>query len=136
MKVYKYIIIGGGMTGSAAVKAIRNNDPDGKIAMFSEEQYEPYDRPPLSKGLWSGQETAKIFHSVHEKSVDLYLETTINKIDPEAKKITDDKGQDYSYDKLLVATGGHPIQLPGAPDGVISYRTLDDYKALKVQLAP
>ena len=136
MKVYNYIIIGGGMTGSAAVKAIKNNDPDGKIAMFSEEQYEPYDRPPLSKGLWSGQETAKIFHSIPEKSVDLYLKTTINQIDPEAKKISDDKSQDYTYDKLLIATGGHPIQLPNAPEEVISYRTLDDYKALKELLAP
>lgn len=136
MKNYKFIIIGGGMTGSAAVKALRNCDPQASIAMFSDEPYEPYDRPPLSKGLWSGQETEKIFHSISESDIDLYLDTKITKINPQEKMVTDDNGQGYTYQKLLIATGGQPIKLPEVPEGIIFYRTLDDYKALNDQLAP
>ena len=55
MKQYKYIIIGGGMTGSSAVMGIRKNDQEGTIAMFSDEIYPPYNRPPLTKGLWDGK---------------------------------------------------------------------------------
>jgi len=136
MQKFKYIIIGGGMTGSAALQSIRENDPDGSLALFSDEKYIPYDRPPLSKGLWSGKETSEIFRSLPEEAIDLYLETEITKINPEEQKITDENGQDYHYQKLLLATGGHPIQLPDAPQGVITYRTLDDYKTLQAQLKP
>ncbi len=60
MKEYKYIIIGGGMAGSSAVMGIRKNDPRGSIALFSEEQSAPYNRPPLTKGLWDGKDIKSI----------------------------------------------------------------------------
>ena len=40
----------------------------------------------------------------------------------------------YEYRRLLLATGGEPRRLPGAPEGVIYLRTLDDYRATR-QLA-
>ena len=47
-----YIIVGGGMTADAAVHGIRDVDSSGSILMFCAEKDPPYDRPPLSKGLW------------------------------------------------------------------------------------
>ena len=136
MQKYKYIIIGGGMTGSAALKALKESDPQGRIAMFSDEPYEPYDRPPLSKGLWAGKDPEKIFHKLPEHGFDLFLSTKITEIDPDQQTIIDDKGHEYNYQKLLLATGGQPIQLPDVPKGVIAYRTLEDYKTLQTQLKP
>jgi NADPH-dependent 2,4-dienoyl-CoA reductase/sulfur reductase-like enzyme len=49
---YQYLIIGGGMTAHAAIGGIREVDPDGTIGLISAEPYPPYDRPPLTKGLW------------------------------------------------------------------------------------
>lgn len=49
MKHYKYLIIGGGLTGDGAVRGIRELDTEGSIGMFSMEPDPPYTRPSLSK---------------------------------------------------------------------------------------
>lgn len=131
MKEYKYIVIGGGMTGSSAVMGIRKNDPDGKIAMFSQEPYKPYNRPPLTKGLWDGKEVEDIIRPIEKYDVDLFLKTKIKKINPVKKLVRTANGKKFQYKKLLIATGGKPIQLPDMPDDVISYRTLSDYQTLE-----
>jgi 3-phenylpropionate/trans-cinnamate dioxygenase ferredoxin reductase component len=52
---YTYLIIGGGMTADASVEGIRQIDPNDSIGLISAEPHRPYDRPPLSKGLWKGK---------------------------------------------------------------------------------
>ncbi len=131
MKNYKYIIIGGGMTGFAAVKGIRENDTEGSLAMFTKEPYEPYDRPPLTKGLWADKDIESIKHPLDQFHVDLYLETAIESIHPDLKQVNTDSGEDYGYEKLLIATGGDPIHLPGTPEEVIYYRTRSDFHHLQ-----
>ena len=54
MPHYTYLIIGGGMSADAAVHGIRQRDAHGAIGLISAELDPPYDRPPLSKGLWQG----------------------------------------------------------------------------------
>ena len=73
MKNYKYVIIGGGMAGSAAVMGIRKNDASGSIAMFSNESFPPYNRPPLSKGLWGKMKVDDIFRPMEKFNIDLNL---------------------------------------------------------------
>lgn len=133
MREYKYIIIGGGMTGSAAVMGIRKNDPEGAIAMFSREQYHPYNRPPLTKSLWDGKQISDIIRPIEQYHIDLFLETNINQINPKEKWIKAENGDQFQYEKLLMATGGYPIQLPDSPEDVIYYRTLKDFHTLKEQ---
>ena len=48
----KYLVVGGGMTADAAVKALRRSDPSGSVLLVGREAHAPYKRPPLSKGLW------------------------------------------------------------------------------------
>jgi 3-phenylpropionate/trans-cinnamate dioxygenase ferredoxin reductase component len=131
MKSYKFIIIGGGMTGSAAEMGIRKNDPDGSIAMFSKEPFQPYNRPPLTKGLWDGKDVESIVRPMGQYQVDLFLETPIEQIIPDQKQVRTTGGETFGYEKLLLATGGDPIRLPGMPDGVIAYRTRVDYHLLE-----
>ena len=131
MEKFKYIIIGGGMTGSAAVMGIRKNDQDGSIAMFTKEPYGPYNRPPLTKGLWDGKKLEDIMRPIEKYDIDLYLETAIGSINPGQKEVITNNGEKYQYEKLLIATGGDPITLPDLPEGVISYRTRQDYEELK-----
>ena len=66
---YRYLIIGGGMTGDAAAKAIRERDPDGSIVLVGDEQHAPYARPPLSKALWKGKEEDSIWRKTEEHGV-------------------------------------------------------------------
>jgi len=129
---YRYLIVGGGMTGDAAVKGIRSRDPDGSIALVGEEQHPPYARPPLSKALWKGKDEDSIWRGTDQHDVDLKLGRRIVSLDLDAKQATDDAGETYSYDRLLLATGGQPRRLPDAPEGVIYFRTLDDYHQLRV----
>jgi 3-phenylpropionate/trans-cinnamate dioxygenase ferredoxin reductase component len=131
MKNYKYLIIGGGMTGDAAVKGIRERDADSSIGMISAETDKPYSRPPLTKGMWKGRPFEKIWRGTDKHNVDFNLGRTVNRIDPAAKRVQDLEGEEYGYEKLLLATGGSTNKLPFDAQDVIYYRTLKDYLHLR-----
>jgi NADPH-dependent 2,4-dienoyl-CoA reductase/sulfur reductase-like enzyme len=128
---YRYLIVGGGMTADAAVQAIRARDPNGTIAVLCGENHPPYDRPPLSKKLWTGAPLDKIWRKTEQTGVDVLVGTRAVRGDAAKKTITDERGEVYGYEKLLLATGGAPRRLPSADDGVIYFRTLDDYQGLR-----
>jgi 3-phenylpropionate/trans-cinnamate dioxygenase ferredoxin reductase subunit len=131
MKTTRYLIVGGGMTGDAATQGIRDHDADGPITLVGSEPHPPYKRPPLTKGLWSGGDEAKIWRGTADRGVDLVLGRTIVSVDLDAKHATDDAGDEYAWEKLLLATGGTPRRLANADDDVVYFRTLDDYRKLR-----
>ena len=131
MEHYTYIIIGGGMTGDAAVRGIRELDPAGSIAMIGYETDMPYARPPLTKGMWKGRPFAKVWRGTDKLNVTFYLGREATKLNPTAKRVRDDHGDEYTYDKLLIATGGSPIHLPFGDEHIIYYRTLQDFERLR-----
>jgi NADPH-dependent 2,4-dienoyl-CoA reductase/sulfur reductase-like enzyme len=138
---YKYIIVGGGLAGASAVEGIREKDKDGRILLVAREGALPYNRPPLTKGLWSGDEKVKdIF--VHDdafyrdNAVDLLRGSRVERIDPAAKTVRLSGGASHSYESLLLATGGEPrrLNITGAnAQGILYYRTLADYEAIRPQ---
>ena len=73
MEHYKYLIVGGGMTADAAVNGIREADRDGSIGLICSEQNPPYNRPPLSKGLWKGEAPDTIWRGTEKADVTLHL---------------------------------------------------------------
>jgi 3-phenylpropionate/trans-cinnamate dioxygenase ferredoxin reductase subunit len=131
MAKYKYLIIGAGMTADAAVRGIRELDHDGEIGLIGDDPNPPYNRPSLSKGLWKGKALDSIWRRTQQFSVNLHLGRTVTSIDPQNKRVRDDQGNEYQYEKLLLATGGTPRRLPFGPPEVIYYRTLDDYQHLR-----
>jgi 3-phenylpropionate/trans-cinnamate dioxygenase ferredoxin reductase subunit len=131
MKHYDYLIVGGGMTGDAAVRGIRELDPDGSIGMIGDETDMPYARPPLTKGMWKGRPFERIWRGTDKFSVEFHLGRHATELDPDTKRVRDDKGDEYTYDKLLLATGGTPNQLPFGEEQIIYYRTLQDYIHLR-----
>jgi len=131
MKDFHYLIIGGGMTADAAVKGIRSLDKKRSIAIISNDVHPPYSRPPLTKGLWKGDEESTIWKKTEEHDVTIILSRNATQINPQNKTVKDDLGEEYSYSKLLLATGGVVNQLPFNAHGIIYYRTYDDYKTLR-----
>ncbi len=131
MKQYKYLIVGSGMTADAAVRGIRELDPNGSIGMIGSEADMPYARPPLSKGMWKGRPFEKIWRGTEKLGVDFHLGRKVTELDPTAKRVRDERGDEYAYDKLLLATGGAPIRLPFGDEHIIYYRTLQDYQRLR-----
>jgi len=129
---YPYLIIGGGMTAAAAVQGIRTTNFSSKIGIISDESNPPYNRPPLSKALWKGEPLEKIWRMTAPDNVEIHLSRRVKSIDTVNKQVVDDKDCVYAYNKLLLATGGRVRMLPWNVDGIIYFRTLDDYQRLRL----
>src|SRR2546430_15800358 len=109
MKSYRYLIVGGGMTADAAARAIREVDSTGSIGIISDDPHPPYNRPPLSKGLWKGDDPEKtVWRGTDTIGAELRLGRRATAINTTQKTVTDDRGNILSYEKLLLATGGTP----------------------------
>jgi 3-phenylpropionate/trans-cinnamate dioxygenase ferredoxin reductase component len=131
MKNYQYLIIGGGMTAAAAVDGIREVDPTGNIGVISMEADPPYNRPPLSKGLWKGDPVAGIWRKPKGDAPEFHLNHEIKEIIPKERRAIDSRENAFTYEKLLLATGGTPRRLPFDDHQIIYFRTLADYRRLR-----
>jgi nitrite reductase (NADH) large subunit len=139
MGPFKYLIIGGGASGTSAAEAIRKEDASGTIAIISDEVHPLYSRVMLSKPNFF---LGKIpFDQVWLKGEDWYKNNSIVfiggkvavSLDEENKIVTLGDGRKISYEKLLIATGvcTRHWDVPGADKrGVYSLRTLEDGKAI------
>lgn len=136
---YSYVIVGAGLSGASAIEGIRQLDQRGPILLLGAEKDMPYDRPPLSKQLWTGGKTVGeiVLHDdafYKSNAVDLQLGTEVTQLDAVAQIIHGSQGNAYRYHRLLLATGGAPrhLDIPGGDLGGISYyRTLHDYRELR-----
>jgi 3-phenylpropionate/trans-cinnamate dioxygenase ferredoxin reductase subunit len=131
MESYKYLIVGGGMTADAAVRGIRKVDADGTIGLIGQEEDPPYNRPPLSKGLWKGKPIDTIWRGTADNGATLHLGRRVTQVQPEARQVVDDKGGTYAYERLLLATGARPRRLDDDGEAVNYFRTARDYRALR-----
>jgi NADPH-dependent 2,4-dienoyl-CoA reductase/sulfur reductase-like enzyme len=95
------------------------------------ETHPPYKRPPLSKKLWAGGKEESIWYDEELGGADAVHGRRVVALDLDAHRATDDQGDEYLYDKVLLATGGVPRRLGGRDDDVLYFRTLDDYRALR-----
>lgn len=131
MDRFTYLIIGGGMTAAAAAKGIREVDEEGSIAIVSGENRPPYDRPPLTKALWTGKASEdEIWRDVPE-DVTFHEGRSIVALDAQGRTATADNGETYEYGKLLLATGGTPRRLPFGEEKIIYYRDFNSYRRLR-----
>jgi 3-phenylpropionate/trans-cinnamate dioxygenase ferredoxin reductase component len=127
MDDFKYVIVGGGMTGHAAAEGIRSVDPSGSIVMLGDEPDAPYVRPPLTKGLWAGQEEGSI-RLPEVEGLALRTGTRVISIDRAAHRVALTGGETVGYERLLLATGGTPRRLPFGGDEVVYFRTVADFR--------
>jgi NADPH-dependent 2,4-dienoyl-CoA reductase/sulfur reductase-like enzyme len=135
------VIIGAGLAGANAVTELRDQGYPGDITLLGAEPHPPYERPPLSKGLLLGSaDPDSVF--VHdpawyaEQQVELLTDTTVTDIDLDTRHVSLGTRQ-LSYDRLLLATGSRPRQLPVADRSgadVAYLRTLEDSLALVERL--
>jgi len=139
--MYDYVIVGAGLAGGCAAEGIRGRDPQGTILLVGAEPQRPYNRPPLSKQLWTGKDTldtifAHDLEFYERQHIALALNTEVVTLDPGSKTIVAGNGQRYQYGKLLLATGGRPrtLSIPGGDlEGIFYFRTYQDYVRLRAQ---
>lgn len=133
MPDFKYVVVGGGMTGHAAAQAIRSQDATGSVVMLCGEAVGPYARPPLSKGLWTGQEEGSVWLPVVE-GVTVRTGVRVTAVDRASSRVALAGGETVGYERLLLATGVTPRRLPFTDDGVVYFRTIEDFR--RVQALP
>lgn len=106
--------------------------------MITEEKYRPYYRPILSDFLSEELSDDRLYvrptEWYEENNITLVTDCRVTSIDTKAKKLVAEENQEFTYDKLIIATGARSNipPIPGADlDGVYSLRSLDDAKELK-----
>jgi len=137
-----FVIIGAGHAGGQAAATLRTKGFAGRIVIVGDEEYLPYERPPLSKAVLSGDlEVMRTFLKretwYDDKNVELRLQTLVTKIDTANKSLTLSDGETLAYDKLLIATGTRvrKLDLPGAElDNIFYLRAISDTLAIREQV--
>ena len=133
-----YVIIGDGVAGSSAAETLREEEPDADITVVTDEGEALYNRILIKEFAKGKLPEAPI--SIHDESwytdrdIDLELDTLVVDIDVDAHTIETHEGDVYEWDKLLVATGGTPTQLPvenSDADGVHHFWTFEDARSIK-----
>jgi len=115
MESGKFLIIGDGNAGATAAQKIREENEDASVTVLTDESEPLYNRIML-KNFMKGN-LPKKFTRVHDENwyekrdIDLHLETKVVEVNTEEKTVETDTGESFSYDKLLVATGGSPRKL-------------------------
>lgn len=116
--IKKYAIIGSGIAGLSAAKAIREKDQTGSIDIFTAENNLPYSRPMLTKAPFASFNTddwtiypEKWFE---DNRITLHMDEEALSIDETAKTVVSAKGE-YAFDKLIIASGaeGFIPPIPG-----------------------
>jgi len=111
----KFAVIGAGAAGTTAAQHLREKAPQAEIAVFTDENYPYYGRPRLTEFLAGEVDLEQIyFHDEQwykNNRINLNLGTTVTKIVPDNHKILAGK-KTHSYDKLLLACGSRPNDLP------------------------
>lgn len=129
----KIVIIGNGIAGITAIKSIRKIDKESEIHLFGDEEFYPYNRLRLSKGLLNKLEENNILIQKKDwydsNRISLYKDTKVISIDTDKKEIILSNNTGINYTKLLLANGARNIAppIPGIDkSGVFTLRTLND----------
>jgi len=136
----RVVIAGAGHSGGACAIALRNNGFKGHITLIGEELHLPYERPSLSKDfLASAAEPVYLADQDrwNELQIELRLGVSATDIDRDGKRLMLSDGTAVSYDRLVIATGGHARPLPIEDHGQVHYlRHIDDARRLTRFLSP
>src|SRR6476646_9013390 len=131
------LVVGAGLGGLRTVEKLREVGFQGRLSLVGGEPRPPYDRPPLSKQVLTGEweperTTLRSLEGLDELGVRTHLGMRAVALRPGEVELAD--GASLHADAIVVATGLAARTLPGQPAGVHTLRTLDDALALRAAL--
>jgi NAD(P)H-nitrite reductase large subunit len=132
----RYVIIGFGIAGLSAARAIRSRDKAGEILILTAEQAPFYSRPGLAYNLTGTIPESQLFALTAEELSELNLKVVhahARSIAPPTNSIRLSSGDSVEYDRLLLATGASALK-PATPgmdlQGVVTLDTLTDTRQI------
>ncbi len=134
----RYVILGNSVAGTAAAQEIRRHDPDGQIAIVSDEKLFGYSRAMLPLYI-AGKKTKQDlvfaprgFYAAQR--IRLLQGIAAEGVDPRGRQVHLGRGKSLPFDRLLVATGSSSrlLAVPGKElAGVFPLRKIVDAEAIK-----
>ncbi len=124
----RVVIAGAGLAGLRTAEELRSLGYDGQLTLIGAERHPPYDRPPLSKKLMTGQlDDTTLREDLSGLGIDLRMGVQATEVRPGVLQTSSDA---HAFDALVLATGARPVRLPG-PGRQFVLRTIDDALGLR-----
>lgn len=112
----QYVIVGAGPSGVTAAETLRKIDPDALVVLVDGEKDPPYGRmaiPYFLIGKVPEEGTYLRKADNHFENLDIrVVQDRAESLSPDKKTLSLASGEKLTYDKLLVATGSHPVKPP------------------------
>lgn len=138
----KILIIGSGQAAIYAASEFRQYDKDSTVTIFGNENYHPYERPPLSKEFLMNKKKEDEFLFFSKNFFDdqniSFINKKIDSVDLKNKCLISFDNNKYFYDKLLITTGStnRKIEIDNEIDNEIYYlRNLDEANKIKKKVS-
>jgi 3-phenylpropionate/trans-cinnamate dioxygenase ferredoxin reductase subunit len=126
-------IVGAGVAGTRVAQALRKREFRGSVTLLGAEPHLPYDKPPLSKKLVTGETQLHEIYladeaQLSELEVDYRPSSRVVGLDPVAPVLRMADGTEHGFDRLVIASGATPRLFPGTESAgnVFTIRTVED----------
>jgi len=133
-----FLILGNGVAGTTAAETIRNEDPNSRVLIVTDEAHPLYNRVMLPHCLKLMVPESRLFmrsaESHSRNGIEFLPRTRITRLSLSEKVALTENGDEIHYEKLLIASGGQPnrLEVPGAEGGgVYNLQYLDDVLKIK-----
>ena len=135
----RVVVIGGDAAGMTVASALRRKLPkDDEVVVLERGSWTSYSACGIPYWISGEVESpeALVARSVEDhraNGIDVRMGVEATAIDPDARTVSIQGGNDLAYDRLVIATGADPVRpdLPGIDGaGIYGVQTLDDGQAL------
>ncbi|OCH06784.1 NADH:flavorubredoxin oxidoreductase [Aliivibrio fischeri] len=135
------VIIGSGFASYQLIKTIRRTNSYCPIHVFTNDSGDDYNKPDLSHVFSKQQSPEEVVtlsggDFAEQYNVILHRHTLVESINPEQQSITAN-GEQYTYDKLVLATGSHTFVPPFHGDGcedILTLNSLKEFSAIQQKI--
>ncbi|WP_353238690.1 FAD-dependent oxidoreductase [Limnohabitans sp.] len=138
-----HVILGAGPAGVIAAETLRKHAPADTITLVGDEPDAPYSRMAIPYLLIGNIEEQGTYLRKSDSHFDdlriTQVKAKVTRVDAAGKTVHLDNGQSMAFDKLLIATGSHPVRPPIAGmdlPGVHPCWTLEDARAIQALAKP
>ena len=135
----KVVVVGNGMVGHHYVEQLVASEVEAQITIIGGETRPAYDRVHLSE-FFAGRSPEDLALTTRdhyrEIGVEAHFGDMVATIDRDGKTVTTDSGKQFTYDKLVLATGSYPFVPPVKGNDLepcVVYRTIDDLGIIQAQ---